>query len=103
MSEAVPGDLAHDLESRIRAVPGVSDVYSAAPLLARAAGELPVGGSVRPALVHVERRSPLRVTTIIGVHPDHDAPAVADRVAAAIRANVEPDASVTVRVGRIAP
>ena len=104
MSADIPtDDLAVRLELAIREVPGVSAVYTAAPLVTRALRGLG-NADDRPSLVHVEAgEGAVEVTTVIGVDPEASAPTVADAVAAAVRAIAGESARVTVRVGRVAP
>jgi hypothetical protein len=103
MSAGIPtDDLAARLETAIRAVPGVSGVYAAAPAIAQAIGELPIGATSSPSLVRVESGASVGVTTVIGVEPSACSPDVADAVAATIRGIAGEDARVTVRVGRVA-
>jgi hypothetical protein len=90
------------LEAVVRAVPGVSGLYSAAPILAQAVGELPLAATTRPGLIHVDAAAdPPSVTASIGVDPSARAPEVAGLVAAAIHAEAGPGWNVSVRVSRV--
>jgi hypothetical protein len=97
-------DRGERIDAVVRAVPGVVELYSAAPALLQAIGELPVvpGGS-RSLVQITDAEGRISVTASIGVDPAVQAPATAAAVAAVLRAELGPDADVRVRVSRVSP
>jgi hypothetical protein len=79
-------------------VTGVVRLYSAAPALV---GVARVVTSIESSLSVVHRGDPLEVTVNIGVGAAEPGAAVAERVAAAVHAELGQDAHVHVRVSRV--
>lgn len=110
-------DLAIRIEAAVRAVSGVSAVYSALPTVSRTVRELASGTAAVPLVAITQTADSLAVTVNVGVGVgDGDgtgqAPVTAAAVAAAVRRALETseigadllqlrDADVTVRVSRI--
>ena len=94
-------ELAAVLEPLVRAVDGVSTVYSSLPALAQSAKQITSGADAVP-LIAIDRASgAVTVTVNVGVSGAAQAPATAAAVAAAVRAAVGVDAEVVVRVSRV--
>lgn len=94
-------ELAARVEALVRGLPGVRDLYAAAPVARQAWAQLP--GAPTAALVHVTGAADdLEIRVNVGVDPGADAPSTAAAVAAAIRAEVGPGPRIAVRVSRVA-
>lgn len=97
------------IESAVRAVPGVTTVYSALPPVARSALQLTSGAVTVPLVALVRTGPDVAVTVNVGVGTastgSRQAPVTAAAVAAAARVALDaaglPDAEVAVRVSRV--
>ena len=95
--------LAGHLDDVVRAVPGVSALYSATPAIVSSVRQIASGGTAI-GLVQVRAADEgLQILASIGVLPDVQGPATAAEVSSAILAAVPSgmDAKVHVRISRI--
>ncbi|WP_426005211.1 hypothetical protein ACPFL9_00865 [Paenarthrobacter sp. NyZ202] len=104
MTEPATGALADQLMRIAQAVDGVSALFPARPLWQSVAGVAlqAITGEALPLVALTESPGGVSVKVRIGVEAAHSAPAVARRVAQAIRSHLhEPAAAVEVSVVKI--
>lgn len=104
MTEPVAGPLADELTLIALSVDGVSTLFPARPLWQSVAGAAvqAVTGEALPLVAVTETSDGISIKVRIGVEATHAAPAVARKVAAAIRRHLDqPAAAVEVSVVKI--